>query len=308
MNNQSPLIHQKFRANQIKPLEISTKQRLNEDIFNIIKGKNLEPNQNKFTRKNNTFNKTFTNKIIKQNYYNKKNLNLNLQNINNGVNVNIILSVTKRGNKRINKDNEEQKIPKISPYTFKYFCNTANKNRFSRALSTNTTIKKTNQNLESNFMKLTKDSNIYTANAEYIQNKKLLLFNKYNFEDNKYKPNRANLFDMTSIPNSKSKNNTLYKTTYFRGGRMFFFDNQKNPTINESKSNKNIIINKKPPYIQDLEKYELKTQNEFYKRNKEYKYIDNTYQNKKRHPPSNSLYKDLTSKKMKFMMLLSIIK
>ena len=297
MNNQSPLIHRKIRTNQIKPIEISTKQRLNEDIFDIIKDKNIEPNQNKFFRKNNTFNKTFTGNIIKPNYNNKKNLNLNLQNINNGVNVNIILSVTKRAKKTISKDKEEKNIPKISPYTFKYFCNTANKNKFIRSLSTNTTIKKTNQNLESNFMKLTKDANIYTTNAEYIQNKKLLLFNKYNFEDNKYKPNRANLFDMTSIPHSKSKNNTLYKTTYFRGGRMFFFDNKTNSAINENKSNKNIIMNKKPLYIQDLEKYELKTQNELYKRNKEYKYIDNTYQNKKRHPPSNSLYKDLTSKK-----------
>ena len=222
MNNQSILIHRKIRKNQIKPIEISTKQRLNEDIFDIIKDKNIEPNQNKFFRKNNTFNKTFTGNIIKPNYNNKKNLNLNLQNINNGVNVNIILSVTKRAKKTISKDKEEKNIPKISPYTFKYFCNTANKNKFIRSLSTNTTIKKTNQNLESNFMKLTKDANIYTTNAEYIQNKKLLLFNKYNFEDNKYKPNRANLFDMTSIPHSKSKNNTLYKTTYFRGGRMFF--------------------------------------------------------------------------------------
>ena len=67
--------------------------------------------------------------------------------------------------------------------------------------------------------------------------------------------------------------------------------------MNESKSNNSFITDKKPLYIQDLEKYQLKTQNEFYQKNMIYKYVDNTYQSTKRHPPSNSLYKELTSKK-----------
>ena len=298
MSNQSPLIQSTIKRKQMKPQEFSTKQNNNEDIIELINNdKKVEANPNNIFRKNKAFNQTFTASIRKPNYINRKNLNLNIQNINNGVNVNIILCVTKRDNKKINKDEEEQKIPKISPYTFKYFYNTANKKTISRALSTNNTVKSINPELESNFMKLTKDANIYTANAEYIKNKKLLIFDKYNFEKNKYKPNRANLFDMTSIPHSKNKINTLYKTTNFRGGRMYFFDNKTNPSINESKSNNNILMDKKPLYIQDLEKYELRTQNEFYRKNKDFKYIDNTYQNKKRHPPSNSLYKDLTSKK-----------
>ena len=299
MSNQSPLVHPKLKDDKKKALKVYSKKNINEKIFDINKDKKAEANKNISNMANNAFNKTFTKNFRKPCHNFKKNLNLHLQNINNGINVNIILCVTKRRSKRINEDKEEQKIPKISPYTFKYFCNTANKNRFSKTLSTNAVIKNSKQNLESNFMKLTKDANIYTSNVEYIQNKKLLLFDKYIFENDKYKPNRANLFDMTSIPHSKKKMNTLYKTTYFRGGRMFFFQGKVNQIINEgnSNSNNNIFMNKKPIYIQDLEKYKIKTENDFFKINKEYKYIDNSYQNKKRHPPSNSLYKDLTSKK-----------
>ena len=268
---------------------------LNKDNIN---DKKTETNSDKTEQITHKFSKTFSNNMRKPSYTNNRNLNLNLQNINNGVNVNIILCVTKRDNKKINKEEEEQKIPKTSPYTFKYFCNTANKKFFTKALSTNnTTIKSISPEMESNFIKLSREANIYTANANYITNKKLLLFDKYKFENNKYKPNRAELFDMTAIPNSKNKINNLYKTTKFRGGRMFFFDNKKTPSLTQSKSNNNIITDKKPLYIQDLEKYQLKTQNEFYKNNTVYKYVDYTFQSKKRHPPSNSLYKELTSKK-----------
>ena len=269
----------------------------NPEISNInkIKEKKNEEYYNYKNLNNKIFSKTFSKNIRKPNYKKNKTLNLNVQNINNGVDVNIILCVTKRNNKKINKK-EEEKIPKTSPYNFKYFCNNANKKSFGRALSTNNTIKPTNQDIESNFIKLSKDANIYTANADYIQNKKLLLFDKYDFPNNKYKPNRANLFDMTSIPYSKNHFNTVYKTTKFRGGRMYFFDTKNSLSINENKSN-NSFVKKKPLYIQDLEKYEIKTENKFYKKYDKYKYLDNTFQNKKRHPPSNSLYKELMSKK-----------
>ena len=266
----------------------------NQDINNEFEISNNNP-----INKNKIFNQTYSNNFRKS-YRNSKNLNLNMENINNnGLNINIILGVTKRDYKRINKGQEEQKVPKTSPYNFKYFCNTANKKSFSRALSTNSAIMGTNHIMESNFINLSKEANIYTANANYIKNKKLLLFDKYNFENNKYKPNRANLFDMTSIPQSKNRTHTVYKTTRFRGGRMFNFDIVKNtPSITESKSNNNIInMNKKPLYLQDLEKFQLKTQNEFFRKNRIDKYVDNSFQNRKRHPPSNSLYKELVSKK-----------
>ena len=290
MKNQTSMASSTIKDNQNKSPKTVSKSKLNEDNNNL----KMEINSYNNLKKNKTFNQTFTNNIRRTTYRNKQKLNLDLQNINNGVNVNIILCVTKRDNKKINK---EEDVPKTSPYTFKYFCNTANKKAFSRAISENKRAKGIYPEVESNFMKLSKEANIYTANADYIQNKKLLLVDKYNFKDNKYKPNRAHLFDMTSIPHSKNKINTLYKTTNFRGGRMFFFDNKKPSSPNESKNNNIINKNKKPLYIQDLEKFELRTQNEFYKRNKEIKYIDNSYQSKKRHPPSNSLYKDLTSKK-----------
>lgn len=269
----------------------------NEVELNMNKEKKNEENKQNIITRNKKMSQTFFNNIRKPSYKEKKNLNLNIKNNNNGVNVNIVLCVTKRDNKNINKK-EEEKMPKLSPYDFKYFCNSANKKSFGRALSTNNSIRKTNQEVESNFINLSKDANIYTSNADYIKNKKLLLFDKYIFPNNKYKPNRANIFDMTSIPHSKIPYHTVYKTTKFRGGRMFFFDNKKSLSIQDDKSKNNkIFINKKPLYIQDLEKYELKTQNEFYKSNEKFKYVDNSYQNKKRHPPSNSLYKELMTKK-----------
>ncbi len=284
---------------------INNKKKSPEHITHLNKNlnneKKYEMKQTSPMNKNKIFSYTHSN--FKTRYRKNKNLNLNLHNINNGLNVNIILCVTKRDHKKINKEQEEQKIPKTSPYNFKYFCNTANKKGFSRALSTNNTIKGTDKDMESNFIKLTKDANIYTANANYITNKKLLLFNKYNYENNEYKPNRANLFDMTSIPHTKNKNHTVYKTTKFRGGRMFFFDGTKQSTPKGEKSentsnNKNIInINKKPLYLKELEKIELKTQNDFYAKNTINKYVDNSFQTRKRHPPSNSLYKELVSKK-----------
>ena len=98
---------------------------LNKDNIN---DKKTETNSDKTEQITHKFSKTFSNNMRKPSYTNNRNLNLNLQNINNGVNVNIILCVTRRDNKKINKEEEEQKIPKTSPYTFKYFCNTANKN------------------------------------------------------------------------------------------------------------------------------------------------------------------------------------
>ena len=64
-----------------------------------------------------------------------------------------------------------------------------------------------------------------------------IVFENFHFENNKNKPNKAKLFDMTSIPSNISKNSTLYKTTRFRGGRLYFFDKN----YDERKTKKNII-------------------------------------------------------------------
>ena len=192
-----------------KPLELSHTPSYNGK--NMINNNSLQTDK---TKKNQDLSKNYSTKIV------KKDLDLNLQYTNTGINVNIIVGVIPEKKSKKKKELDTQPTPRTSPYNFKYFCNTANKKSINQALSDKNKTEK--KELESNFIKLSKEANMYTSNAEYITNKKLLLFNKYNFENNKYIPNRAKLFDMTSIPKIKTKINILYKTTKFRGGKMYF--------------------------------------------------------------------------------------
>ena len=282
----------------IKPLEessnTSSDANLNNNIFNeSYKNQNVY-DENYIVQE---LQRSFSNKVIQpKNKIRKRNLNLNMQSINTGVNVNIIEGVIPTRDKKKKFGFQHQKIPRTSPYNFKYFCNTANKKSINQALS-NKSQKTENKVLESNFIKLSKDANIYTSNATYITNKKMLLFDKYDFENNKYKPNRAKLFDMTAIPKSKNQiGNTLYKTTKFRGGKMFFFDNKTAPKILDEISD-NDLNNKKPLYLRDLQKHETKMEEKMNEKQKIIKYVDNSFQKHKRYPPSNSLYKELMNKK-----------
>ena len=130
---------------------------------------------------------------------------------------------------------------KTSPYTFKYFCNMANKKKslYNSSLGINSI--KENHDMESNFVNLSKNANMYTSNAEYIQNKKMLLFDKTNYDDSKYKPDRANIFDMINIPIRPNKNSTLYKTKMFRGGKLYFekkLDNVSNAKLRKKVKDK----------------------------------------------------------------------
>ena len=271
-----------------KPLELSHTPSYNGK--NMINSYNSLQTDKK--EKNKNLSKNYSTKIV------KKDLDLNLQYTNTGINVNIIVGVIPEKKSKKKKELDTQPTPRISPYNFKYFCNTANKKSINQALSDKNKTEK--KELESNFIKLSKEANMYTSNAEYITNKKLLLFNKYNFENNKYIPNRAKLFDMTSIPKIKTKINILYKTTKFRGGKMYFFDNKNPPKINdilESNNNKNYPNHKKPLYLRDLEKYETKKEQFFSNNGTQTKFIDNTFQKRKRYPPSNSLYRELMNKK-----------
>ena len=282
----------------IKPLEessnTSSDANLNNNIFNeSYKNQNVY-DENYIVQE---LQRSFSNKVIQpKNKIRKRNLNLNMQSINTGVNVNIIEGVIPKRDKKKKFGFQHQKIPRTSPYNFKYFCNTANKKSINQALS-NKSQKTENKVLESNFIKLSKDANIYTSNATYITNKKMLLFDKYDFENNKYKPNRAKLFDMTAIPKSKNQiGNTLYKTTKFRGGKMFFFDNKTAPKILDEISD-NDLNNKKPLYLRDLQRHETKMEEKMNEKQKIIKYVDNSFQKHKRYPPSNSLYKELMNKK-----------
>ena len=286
----------------LKPLEISSnsssKSKINNNIFNAEIINNLKNNEENIDIQE--IEKNFSHTIInsKEKNLKKKNLKLNIHNINAGINVNIVEGVIPNKNKKKNKNVETQQMPRTSPYNFKYFCNTANKKSINQAISSKH-LHIENKELESNFIKLSKEANIYTSNAEYITNKKMLLFDKYDFENNKYKPNRAKLFDMTAIP--KIKNivcNTLYKTTKFRGGKMFFYPNDSRPKIlDHIIQEDNDIKKKKPLYLIDIEKSQEKMNEKILKKEHSAKYVDNTFQKHKRHPPSNSLYKELMNKK-----------
>ena len=128
-------------------------------------------------------------------------------------------------------------LPKISPYTFKYFYKESNKNNLHKSLSSIkvNSIEKDKNNLESNFMKIQKDSNIYTSNADYIKNKKLVILDKYIYDKNKYMPDRLGLFDMSSIPHSKKQKG---KGVF---GKIYYNHNKYNGRQKEN-LNKDIII------------------------------------------------------------------
>ena len=214
------------------------------------------------------------------------------------------------GKPQKDKDKENINInayKKADPISYKNI-QSSNKEKIMHKSQSNPTINKPQEmNMESNFMKLSKDANIYTSNAQYIQNKKVLLFDKFNYDNNEYIPDRAKLFDMTRMPKIAKKDSFVFKTTKFRVGH--FINNKKDNNVYDSGiknefSNRslldfnyrNVDINKnnlsyneyssQTSLIKNPEK--LTTQNS---------YIDNSYQKFKRHPPSDTFYKELMSKK-----------
>ena len=214
------------------------------------------------------------------------------------------------GKPQKDKDKENINInayKKADPISYKNI-QSSNKEKIMHKSQSNPTINKPQEmNMESNFMKLSKDANIYTSNAQYIQNKKVLLFDKFNYDNNEYIPDRAKLFDMTRMPKIAKKDSFVFKTTKFRVGH--FINNKKDNNVYDSGiknefSNRslldfnyrNVDINKnnlsyneyssQTSLIRNPEK--LTTQNS---------YIDNSYQKFKRHPPSDTFYKELMFKK-----------
>ena len=118
------------------------------------------------------------------------------------------------------KENNNASFKRIYPLTYKNIQN-LNKEKLMHKSQSNPTFNASQEmNMESNFMKLSNEANIYTSNANYIQNKKILLFDKYNYDNNLYVPDRAKLFDMTRMPKMPKKNSFVYKTTKFRAGHL----------------------------------------------------------------------------------------
>ena len=192
------------------------------------------------------------------------------------------------------KENNNASFKRIYPLTYKNIQN-LNKEKLMHKSQSNPTFNASQEmNMESNFMKLSKEANIYTSNANYIQNKKILLFDKYNYDNNLYVPDRAKLFDMTRMPKMPKKNSFVYKTTKFRAGHLI---NGNNNTYDFGKnigfSNASLLgLNLKNGLNKNLlyRNYE----NNYIS---PYSYLDNTFQKKKRHPPSDTFYKELMSKK-----------
>ena len=172
------------------------------------------------------FNENLKNKNESILIKNKKS-NSGLMNISN-ISIDLSSKNTKRENKEV--------LPKISPYNFKYFYNESKKNNLHKSLShfQVNSIEKERNNLESNFMRIQKDSNIYTANADYIKNKKLVIIDKYFYDYNKYKPDRLGLYDMTELRHpKKEKGKGIF-------GKIYFNHNKYNK-IKEGINNKIII-------------------------------------------------------------------
>jgi hypothetical protein len=197
----------------------------------------LFKNEN-FYRKNN-MNEYFLNsmknlKIKKENYQH----NCSTENINKPRNLKTKLmsilnsskykTIDSKKQSRNDKNNKEVKV--IPNFSFKNLYEIIKKNNLKKSASYTNITNKDNENIkyESNFMKLLRDSNIYTSNANYIKNKKMLIVDKYNYDNNRYKPDRIGLFDMSNFNNTKYKHK---KTIY---GHIYYNHNKYLPKSNEN--------------------------------------------------------------------------
>ena len=170
----------------------------------------------------------------------------------------------------------------INPYSFKTIfkkINAFNKYRFSN--NNNKNLWKFPQ-MESNFTSVSKEENYFTKNVPYIKNKKMQIFDKFEYDNGTYIPDRVNKYDMKNLAPIKKKNTILYKTTTFRNNKL----------INEKKFH--IDVNAYEKLIKNMEK-----------RHKNYNvqnysiYVDNTFKKEKPYHAGNSLYKELNVEKNK---------
>ena len=118
--------------------------------------------------------------------------------------------------KRTGKKKKNLKI--ISNYYFKNLYEIIKKNNLKKSASYNNinTIDKEKIDFESNFMKLRKEANNYTSNVNYIKNSKMMLLDKYIYDNNRYKPDRLGLFNMSDFKTMQLKNRkTINEHIYF---------------------------------------------------------------------------------------------
>ena len=209
-------------------------------------------------------------------------------------------------NKKSAKEKNESASPKkIFQITYKNLQNLNKEKLMYKSQSNPTFNKPQDLNMESNFMKLSKEANIYTSNANYIQNKKILLFDKYNYDKNEYVPDRAKLFDISRMPKMPKKHSFIYKTTKFRAGHLIHNSNDNNNDYSKNLGSTSLIeLNLQKKEINDIKKSSINNGyiknilfRNYDKPDTPYSYIDNNYQRSKRHIPSDTFYKELMSKK-----------
>lgn len=216
--------------------------------FRITHSLDQKKEHYKLSSKNYVLNLLKNKRIIKGNnfWYNNKscsdiianNNELNLYSKNPSINITSLLFSNKscskkiKPNLKVNTKSGEKKnkktLPKI-PLHFIRNINDKNKN-LSKSLSTYkmSTVDKEKKNMESNFFRIKNDSNMYTANAGYITNKKMLIIDKNSYDNDIYKPDRLGMFDMTDLSSDpRIKKSKFYMAAKFKLGKIFKDNNNK---------------------------------------------------------------------------------
>ena len=141
---------------------------------------------------------------------------LTTKNFKNGKNIKTqsigILNISKKKTIDAKKHTKNKKKLKINPnFSFKNMFEIIKKNNLKKSASYNNlnTIDKEKTDFESNFMKLKNEANIYTSDVDYIKNSKMLLLDKYIYDNNRYKPDRLRIFDMSDFKTMKFKNKKM---------------------------------------------------------------------------------------------------
>jgi len=209
--------------------------------------------------------------------------------------------------KSVEKLKESNTFHKTSPYTFKYFYKMKNGRPFHNSSSNGKLLNDKNY-IKSNFINLSKEANIYTSNADYIKNKKIILFDEdKSLNDN----NNINKEEVSSPRQILNKKFTLYKTTMFRGGKLLG-DNKKEEKEsmnkkNENKSKRYYKINKKMKFHNKFKDMPIDNMIDFIEQNKENLFpkknkkviIDYDSLKKEKFIPHYSLYEQVMFKKDK---------
>ena len=150
-------------------------------------------------KKQNSENKSIDLKKTNKNIGNFRKNNISILNLSNKK----VINSKSQSKTNRNQKNQNQNLL----FSLKHFFMISNKNKLQKSSSyiNINTIEKDKAYLESNFKRLKNDANIYTANANYIKNKKMVIVDKFSYDNNVYQPDRLGLFDMNDFQHPKKK-------------------------------------------------------------------------------------------------------